>query len=156
MDLNNLIGQTFKESELYELLLFDIEENFEQYLSKYIHFYFARTENNKIKITGAAYFKDPYEMDKKSRSIIEKSEWFEVAQNHDHFNLLLCRFDRTGFVSSIWKDSTRTEEWCHGWADEKPDLGPMTPDEIRQAFSELSGVFTDQQKLDKLKSKKAV
>lgn len=70
--------------------------------------------------------------------------------------MLLCRFDRTGFVSSIWKDHTRTEEWCLGWADEGPDHGPMTPDEIRQAVLELSGFFIDQQELQKLKSKKAV
>lgn len=156
MNFENLIGQTFFEDEFYELLLFDIEENFEQYFSKHIHFYFSRTSDMKIRITELAYFKKSKEMDKKSRAIIEKSEWFEIAQNHNHFNLLLCRFDRTGFVSSIWKESTRTQEWQHGWADERPDLGPMTPEEIRQAVQELSGFFEDQQELQKLKSKKAV
>lgn len=156
MNLNKLIDKTFQENEFYELLLFDIEENFEQYSSKFIHFYFNRIENTKIKITQIIYFKDDIALDSESRTIIEKKEWFEIAHNHDHFNLLLCRLDRTGFVSSIWKDSTRTEEWCHGWADEGPDLGPMTPDEIRQAFMELSGVFMNRQDLEKLKSKKAV
>lgn len=156
MEFKNLVGKTFQEKELYELLLFDIEENFEQYTSKYFHIYFDRTENYKIKISHVVYFRDSTEMNKKSRTIIEKKEWFEVGQNQNHFNLLLCRFDRTGFISSIWKDQTRTEDWCHGWADEDPYLGPMTSDEIRQAFMELSGFFIDQQEIEKLKSKKAV
>lgn len=155
MDLNNLIGQIFQENELYEFLLFDIEENFEQYLSKYIHFYFARIENRKIEVTQIAYFKNSIEIDKRDRAIVEKQEWFEIAQNHNHFDLLLCRFDRTGFVSSIWQDHTHTQE-CHlGWADEGPDLGPMTPREIRQAILELGGFFEDQLELQKLKSKKS-
>ncbi|MDZ4660561.1 MAG: hypothetical protein SGJ18_02960 [Pseudomonadota bacterium] len=156
MKFENLIGQVFFENEFYELLLFDIEENFEQYFSKFIHFYFDRVEGKKIIITELAYFKDSKEMNKESRKIIEKKEWFEVCQNHNHFNLLLCRFDRTGFVSSVEKDSTLTQEWRRGWADEEPDLGPMTPDEIRQAVRELSGFFCDQQELQKLRSKKAV
>ena len=155
MTLKNLVGKTFQENEFYELLLFDIEENFEQYSSKFIHFYFERIETNKIKITHVVYFKDDTENNAQGRSIIEKKEWFQISQNQNHFNLLLCRFDRTGYVSSIWKDHTRTEDWCHGWADEEPDQGPMTPDEIRQAFMELSGVFIDQQEVEKLKSKKA-
>jgi len=68
---------------------------------------------------------------------------------------LLCRFDRTGHVSSIWKDHTRTQDWCLGWADEAPDIGQMTPDQIRQAIQELSGFFVDQQELQKLRSIKA-
>lgn len=156
MNLKSLVGQTFQENEFYELLLFDIEENFEQYAFQFIHFYFDRVDNNKIKIAEMANFKDSTEMNNKSRSIIEKKEWFEIGQNQNHFNLLLCRFDRTGYLSSIWKDLTRTEDWCRGWADEGPDLGPMTPDEIRQAVLELGGFFVDQQEMLKLKSKKAV
>lgn len=155
MNLKNLVGKTFQENELYELLLFDIEENFEHYFAKFIHFYFDRIENKKIKITQVVYFKDSKEVNIKGRALIKKKEWLEISQNQNHFNLLLCRFDRTGFVSSIWKDHTRTQEWCHGWADERPDLGPMTADEIRQAVYELSGFFSDQQELQKLKSKKA-
>ena len=155
MNLKNLVGKTFQENEFYELLLFDIEENFEHYRAKNLHIYFNRTENTKIEITEVIYFKDDLEADNKSRSIIEKKEWFEIVQNHNHINLLLYRLDRTGFVSSIWKNSTRTEEWRHRWADEDPDLEPMTPAEIRQAVLELSGFFTDQQELQKLKSKKA-
>lgn len=156
MNFDTLIGQTFQENEFYELLLFELEENFEENFSKFIHFYFDRTEVQKIKITEVVHFSDTNEIHKKSRSIIEKKEWFEIAKNHCHLNLLLCRFDRTGFVSSIWKDSTRTQEWCHGWADEGPDLGPMTTEEVRLGFQELVGIFQDQSELQKLRSKKAV
>lgn len=155
MDFKSLIGQKYQENEFYELLLFEVEENFELHFSKFIHFYFDRIENQKIKINEVIYFKDSYEMDKKSRQIVEKKEWFEIDQNHGHLNLLFCRFDRTGLTSSIRKDSTRTEEWCHGWADETPRK-LMTPDEIRQGFQELAGFFQSQQELQKLRSKKAI
>lgn len=156
MNFEDLVGKIFQENEFYELLLFEVEENFERYFSKFIHFYFDRTEDMRIRITEVVYFKDSDEIYKRSRSIIEKKEWFEIAQNHNHLNLLLCRFDRTGWDSAIWKDSTRTQEWRHGWADERPERGPMTPDEIRQGIRELCGFFEDQQELQKLRSKKAV
>ena len=156
MNFELLIGKVFQENEFYELLLFEIEENFELHYPKFIHFYFDRTTDKKIKITEIVFFESSEEIDKKSRTIIEKKEWFEIAHNHKHLDLLLCRFDRTGSVSSVWKDETRTQDWRTGWADEGPDLGPMTPDEIRQGCLELAGFFEDQQELQKLRSKKAV
>ena len=141
MSIHSLVEKMFQENELYELLLFDIEANFEQYYSQFIHIYFNRVENDKIKVIQIVYFNDDIAADTKSRSIIEKNEWFEIVRNHDHINFLLCRFYRTGYVSSIWKDHTRTQNWSHGWADERPDLGPMSPEEIQQAVLELSGFF---------------
>lgn len=156
MNLDSLIGKIYYEKEFYELLLLDVEENFEQYSSKFIHFYFDRVENSQIKITQIVNFQNDIEIDNKNRSIIEKKEWFEISQNDNHFDLMFCRFDRTGFISLIFKDSTHTQEWKHGWADEFPDSEPMTPDEIRQAFFELSGILTDQQEKQKLISKKSI
>jgi hypothetical protein len=155
MDFENQVGKIFFENEFYESILFELEKNFEQHFSKFIHFYFERIEKMKIRITGIAHFIDSKEMNKKGREIIEEREWFEIAENHDHLNLILCRFDRTGFASSIWKDSTRTEDWKRGWADEKP-YKPMTPDEIRHGFQELAGFFQNQQALQNLRNKKAV
>ena len=155
MIFKNKIGMTFQENEFYELLQFELEENFEQYFSQFIHFYFKRTTDKKIKITEMVHFDSSIEMDQKSRSLIEKKEWFEISQKHNHYNLLLCRFDRTGVISLIWKESTHRQEWKHGWADERPYLGPMTREEIRQAVIELSGCFDNQMELQKLRSKKA-
>ena len=155
MNFQDLVGKTFQESELYELLLFELEENFENNFSKFIHIYFDRVESNKIRVTELVHFQDTMTMDKKSREIIEKKEWFEIDENQCHLNLLLCRFDRTGFTSSIWKDETRTEQWQHGWADERPRK-PMTAEKIRLACLELMGVFQDHQEKQKLRSKKAV
>lgn len=155
MDFENLVGQTFSENELYELLLFEIEENFEQFFLKFIHIYFDRTEDQKIKIIEVVYFKDDIVMDKKARTIIEKKEWVHIYENHGHIDLMLVRFDRTGKISVVRKNETRTQDWCLGWADEEPHK-PMTQDEIRRAFEELAGIFQEQQELQKLRSKKAV
>ena len=157
MNFEGLVGQTFFENEFYELLLFEIEQNFEQHSNKYLHFYFERNKDKKIKITELVFFSNSDISNKINRANIEKKEWFEIVQNHNHIDLYLVRFDRTGFISSIWKDSTRTEDWKHGWADEKPGLGrPMTPEEIRQGCLELMGIFEDQMELQKLRSKKAI
>lgn len=163
MDLQSLVGQTFFENEFYELLLFEIEENFSKHLDKYIHFYFDRTPDKKIKISEIVFFKTSNELDKTSRKIIEKKEWFEIIESHGHIDLVLVRFDRTGSVSVVYRnsplfgDSTRTQEWKMGWADEKPSLGrPLTPEEIRKGFQELAGIFEDQIEKQKLGPKKAV
>ena len=156
MKCENLIGKTFFENEFYELLLFDIEENFEQYASKYIHFYFRRLAGKKIMITELAYFDSPKEMDNLNRKIIEKREWFEIEKKHNHISLTLCRLDRSGTLSIIEKDSTHTQDWQHGWGSERHYSGPMTPNEIRQAVLELSGFFDHQQGQVNLRSKKSI
>ena len=155
MNFEGLIGKTFQENEFYELLLFEIEENFNQYFSKSLHIYFARFEETKIIITEVVYFKDAREMDKEARKFIEKRAWFQIYENHGHIDLLLCRFDRTGISSSVHEDSTDTQSWKTGWIEEKPDLGPMTREEIRQAVLELSGYFEDEQASQKLPYKKS-
>lgn len=153
MNLVAFVGQTFYENEFYELLLFQIEENCEKFISKFMHFHFIRS-HGKINITELVYFKDDVEMFKKARSNIEKQEWFEIYDNHGHIDLMLCRFDRSGKRSVVYdNDETRTEDWSLGWADETPHK-PMTREEIREAFQELAGILNTQTELHKLSSKK--
>lgn len=157
MDFQSLVGKIFHEKELYEILLFEIETNFEQYFSKAVHFYFDRMADQKIRVTEVFYFSDADKMDKISRTIIEKKEWFEFYEHHGHVDLRLVRFDRMGWLSIVWsKDETLTHESGLAWADEYPDEGPMSPEEKREAFQELAGHFEDSMELQKLRSKKAV
>ena len=155
MNIDNLVGQTFQETELYQLLLFDIKENFELYISKSFHLYFSRLTNKKIRISSITKFKDADEMDKKSRAIIEKQEWFNIYENCGHIDLMLVRFDRSGQISIVEQNETRTESSFLGWADETPHKR-LKPEEMRQAFQELSGLMQKEQDLIKLRSKKAV
>lgn len=155
MNFDDLVGKDFQENEFYELLLYDLEENFGQNFSQFIHFYFERTQEKKVRITEVARFNSSNEMNRKSREVIEKKEWFEIDGHRNLLQLILCRLDRTGWASSIRKDSTRTEEWSRGWADEEPHE-PMTREEIRLAFRELAGFFGDQMDLQKLRNKKTV
>lgn len=157
MDMQSLVGQIFQEMEFYETLLFEIEENFEQYFSKAMHFYFERTEDGKIKITEVVHFSGLDEMDKCERSIIEKKEWLSVYETCERLGMQLVRFDRTGWLSIVWnKENTHTQEWGVLWADEIPYEGPMSVEEKRQAFRELAGIFDDTRELQKLGPKKAV
>jgi hypothetical protein len=96
--LNALKGKTYFEAELYELLLFDIEENFIDYIGHFVHLYFERAGDGKIKVNEIVHFENNDFLDQKSRSIIEKQEWFQIVENQNHIDLLLVRFDRTGSV----------------------------------------------------------
>jgi hypothetical protein len=156
MDLNAYVGKTYQEMEFFALLQFDIEENFDYFSDKNFHFYFERVQGGKIKITELVSFNSPSEIDIKSRSIIEKQEWFEICENENHSDLLLVRLDRTGQVALIWRDKIHVQDWKLGWADEGPPKEPLTEEEIREGIRELCGFFEDQQEVQKSKSKKAV
>jgi hypothetical protein len=153
MDTNNLYGKIFSENELYELLLFDIEDNLISYSSLNVHIYFDRVENQKIKVTEVIYFSNINESHKQARAMTGKREWFEIAENEEHSNLYLTRLDKTGRSSSIFEEFTHTDESTRGWPDEFADHKPMTEDELRQAFRELAGMFEEPQNS---RSKKAV
>ena len=155
MNFDDLVGKNFQEQELYQLLVFDIEENFEDFFGKAMHLYFERVADKKITITKVVNFKDADEMDLKSRSNIEKAEWFNVYENCGHIDLMLVRFDRTGQISIVRKNNTHHQNTVLGWADETLS-NPPTVDQIRQAFRDLSGYLEHESKIQKLRSKKAV
>lgn len=161
VDFQSFVGKIFGELEFYELMLFEIEENLEDYLTKNVHLYFDRLPAGKIQITEIRYFGSSKEMDRYDRQIIEKKEWFELYENGLHgeyCNWWFCRFDRTGKVSSVYADKeTITSPWKHGWADEHPMYGqPMTEEDIRRGIMELCGAFEESVQLFPLRSKKSV
>lgn len=155
MNFDDLVGKNFQEQELYELLVFDIEENFEAFFGKAMHLYFERLAGKQIRVTSIVNFNDADEMDQKSRSIIEKSEWFNIYENCGHIDLMLVRFDRTGQISIVNQNDTHHTDTVIGWADETLS-NPPTEDQIRQAFRDLSGFLEHQSRVEKLKSKKAI
>ena len=156
MDFQALVGKTFSESEFYETLLFEVEENFELYLSKHLHFYFDRLSAEKIRINEVVCFPDRSTITKQKKKIIEDKEWFEINEDHGHINLSLCRFDRSGKGSTIERNHTHTQEKWFSWADEYPSQGPLSPEEIRQGFRELAGMFESKEHEPQLRPKKAV
>jgi hypothetical protein len=143
MDTNNLCGKIFSENELYELLLFELESNFSHFYGQNIHIYFDRQENQKIKITEVLYFNSDEDCDNYARKAIEKKEWYEITNVGKHLNLILTRLDRSGQFSAIFQDYSRTQIDVRYWRDELPEHKPMTEEEIRQAFRELSGMLDD-------------
>ena len=70
MNFQALIGKTFSEIELYEVLLFDIEANFEKHLSTFIHIYFERISVEKIKINEIVSFENDNDYYQTKRKIV--------------------------------------------------------------------------------------
>lgn len=157
MNLETLVGKTFKEDEFYNLLLEEIEDHFDQHRRQPMCFYFDRIENEKIKITSLEYFENLQDLDQKGRQIIEKKEWIQLYESEERNILLLVRFDRTGTLSIIRQDSTHSEPWEHGWYDEEPGWdSPLTAEEMRQGFLEMMGLFQESQEATELKFKKSM
>ena len=157
IDFQSFVGQVYGEQEFYELMLFEIEENLEQYLKKNVHFYFDRSPDGKIQIVEVGHFQNFKEMDQCNRAIIEKREWFELCENEEHCNWWFCRLDRTGTVSSIFHEKTYTSPWKHGWADEYPGYDqPMTEEELRRGIMELCGVFEEATQSPPIRPKKSI
>jgi hypothetical protein len=80
----------------------------------------------------------------------------ETYDNHGHIDLHLVRLNTSGKMAVVRKTQTRVEE-VPGWsfADEAvdPNAPPMTPDQIRQAFREMMGLFDTQEQMNKSKTK---
>lgn len=156
MSFDKWIGQTFLEAELYESVLFQMEENFEQYLGQRLHLYFKRGNCGKVQVSGLAEFESDSAIYRENRRLIGKQEWIEIDARWDHINVLLCRLDRTGTLSSVHRDFTRSQDWMRSWVDELPSQEPMTPLEIQDAFRELA-VYTERfHATTKLRSKKTI
>jgi hypothetical protein len=157
MDLNKYVGQSFDETEFFYILQFEIEEHFEQFQNKFLHFYFERLADSKIKICELVISADDDEYHDLNKQNLDKKEWYEIYENGCQIDFMLVRKDRTGKRSVNFKDSNQINENFGGYcyADEYADEPPMTEDEIRLAFQELAGMMPDPAQL-KSNSKKSV
>ncbi|MBC7421676.1 MAG: hypothetical protein H7328_13185 [Bdellovibrio sp.] len=155
MDFKCLIEQIHDEHELYEQLLAEVEDYFEKYLTTFVHFYFERLPQNKIKITDVCYFGNSESMFKVIKNILGKKEWYQIYHNHGHVDLWKCKLDTKAKVSVIYKERTHTENTGIRFLDTENHI-PMTRDEIREAFQELCGVLQVDAEKKNLITKKAI
>ena len=154
MDLNKLIGQIFLEDQIYEILHFDIEANFEIYSEKFIHIYFSHLEFGKIQIDQVSMMQNQDELYAVNRKILGLQGWIEIYDHEAHIDLTLFRKNRSGKVSIIGPELNMTQKF-HDKSYDLPDVTvKLTEAERRQAFAELAGLFADE--LKSSKPKKAV
>ncbi len=150
MDFSNLVGQTYHENQIYELLQFDIETNFDFYMGKYFLMYFEPLSEGRLKITELLTPENEDDHYKIKRRDLGKRAWLEAYENHGHIDLQLCRQDTSGKLSIIWKTRTHSQEVrgrCFADDGIDPNRPRLTPDEIRQAFRELMGIFDDHEQM---------
>jgi hypothetical protein len=154
MDFKSLVGQTFHENQIYEILQFDIEENFESYKGKFFLMYYEPLAEGRLKITEFLEFYNDDDYFAVLKRDVGKRAWLEIYDNHGHIDLQLNRQDTSGKVSVIRKTHTRVEE-VPGWSFAELDSNQpkLTPDQIRQAFRELMGLFDTSDQTDKSKTK---
>ncbi|MBC7420837.1 MAG: hypothetical protein H7328_08915 [Bdellovibrio sp.] len=159
MDFNSLVGQTYDhEMEFHELLCTDVENHYDTYVETFVHFYFYRLPNNKIKIAAFVRFGDKADMLKMCRAIITHKESYEVHNACNHIQVSLCRFNQFTTTSAIHKDPSENFTVEGGIEYIDPDLQtpPMTPEELRLAFQELAGCFRGELEDQKSRLKKAI
>jgi hypothetical protein len=159
MDFQSLVGRTFHENQIYELLQFDAESNFDFYVGKYFTIYYEPLPEGCLKITELIESCCHDEYFAMKRRDLGKRSWLEIYENHGHIDLHLCRQDTSGKLSVVHKTHTHFQE-VRGrcFADEGVDSNapPMTPEQIRQAFRELMGICDDHEQMNKSKTKIAV
>jgi hypothetical protein len=154
MDLKSLVGQTFHENQIFEQLQFDIEESFESYKEKFYLLYYEPLTEGHLKITEFQEFDSDEEFTAALKRDVRKRAWLEIYDNYGHIDLQLNRLNTSGKRSVVRKTHTRFEE-VPGWsfAESDPNRPKLTPDEIRQAFQELMGLFDTQEQMNQSKTK---
>ncbi len=151
MNFDELIGQTFHENQIYEMLHFEIEQNFKNYFSKFIHIYFEHLDAGQICILEIVYLADEKTMYITNRQILGTKGWLEIYHHSKHMELMICRKDRSGKFSVMGPSMNHTQTF------QRADFTPLeitrelTPEEERAAFAELAGMFDEHVQLSKPK-----
>jgi hypothetical protein len=156
MDFQSLVGQTFHENQIYGLLQFEVEENFDSYIGKFLMMYYEPLPEGNLKIAEFVISEGREDYFKAKRKYHGKRAWLEIYDNHGHIDLHLCRQDTSGKMSIVRKTHTYAQEVNGRWfADEDvdPNAPPMTPDQIRQGFRELMGIFDTHEQMNKSRTK---
>jgi hypothetical protein len=156
MDLKSLIGRKFQEGALFEFLQFEIEENLSDYLRIFFHIYFDKASGGEIVVREIVYFEDKDEFVRVNKLHIRKRYFMRAYGVCSHVNLNLHREDNSGRYAIIWKDRVETGDGGTEYLEDNPNSPKLTPNQIRDAFRELAGLFEARDSNDKLKSKKAV
>lgn len=156
MDFKELINKTFTEDEIFELLVFEIEENFENYLGKHCHLNFELLSGSVIRITKLVNCKDADESYIQCRAKSDKMNWIEITDNFGHIDIRLTHADRSNKLAVIWNDDRDTYHHSgksYSYGDEWGEMAPLTEEEWREGFAELAGCL---EAYKKSKSKIAV
>ena len=151
MNLEVLVGKTFEENCLYEVLHFDIQQNFKSYLSKFVHIYFDHLEASQIRINEIRHLEDQKALYVVNRQIIGVKSWIEIYDHFNQIDLMICRQDRSGKFSIIGPTLNFTQIFRYRCFDRYDHIKSPTPEEARQAFAELAGIFDDHVEISKPK-----
>jgi hypothetical protein len=156
MDLRSLVGQTFHENQIYELLQFDIEENFGSYMRKYYLMYYEPLAEGYLKIIEFQEFLSHDDYYKIIRRDLGKRSWLEIYENHGHVDLTLTRPDTSGKLSVVHETHTHFQEMrgqCFADESMDPNRPKMTPEQRRQGFLELIDLLNSHEQMSKSKTK---
>ena len=142
MDFNSLQGKIFDESELFEIIFFEIETCKEKFFNRFTHLFYENLSNGKIQITEVLEHCDRNELYKTSRESLTKRNWFEIRQSNADIDLLLCRKDRSSRIAIARPIGPFRQDGGERWyLDEFPPEPPMTEEEKKLAFLELAGML---------------
>ena len=154
MDLNQLVGQILSEDQIYEVLLFDIEGNFNNYSEKFIHIYFSNRGDGKIHIDQISMMQSEDELYSVNRRILGHQGWIEIYDHDRHIDLTLFRINRSGKLSIIGPELNLTQKFNDLSYDLPTEPIELTEEECREAFADLADLLVGH--INTSKPKKAV
>lgn len=156
MNFKELIGQKFQETAFFDQVQFEVESNLEYYLGKDWHLFFKRIPDGLIEVTEVIQHADKEQLDPMNKAFFFIKEWIYLRGKQTRVSIQLCRLDRSGRLASVQKDHTHVQEGGICYADEFDHLPRLTPEERREAFRELAGIFAGDIEDQELRQKKAV
>ena len=81
-----------------------------------------------------------------NRKILGQQGWIEIYDHAEHIDLTLFRKNRSGKVSIIGLELNMTQKFHDKSYDLPNCTAKLTEAELREAFAELAGLFTQELK----------
>ena len=148
MEIKDLVNKIFTEDEIFELLVFEVEENFEKYLGRHFHLDLQLQNNSFVIVTRLTLFNNNDETCIRNRAIVDKAYWIEVTDNGGHVDISLTRPSRSHRFAIVHaqKDTFFQDGSYRSFGNEFEDDTPLTEDEMREGFAELAGCLEEYKK----------
>ena len=156
MIFQDLIGQKANEESFFQRLLFDIEANYGQYVSKYMQLVLEKHSDGEFEAVELIDCENIESLRTNINKFLKKKYWINIGfiEYECAIHLCFCRKDLTAKSAIVFKNG-HTQVSEGGYPD--PDAPPieLTEEEIIKGIRELCGIMEDHNETQ-AKPKKAV
>lgn len=140
--LEKLIGLTADENTLFETILFEIESNYDYFKSKACIIPLVANDTQKYQVEKIIWRQET-KINMDLAEYWKKKCWLGIESKSNRISFLFCRVDLTTRSATIYQDGNTDIYNVGHMVDPDEPVEPMTAEEIRLAFQELSGMLQE-------------